>query len=111
MTRYQLIIVNFCLFQGLAYAQLPQNIDMKLESTTVKLSNFQVITCPKLIQDENGTRPIDPTPFVSDKLYPPNTLFFIKFDFETDLQPSDDPKAIRGLTVAVKVIQTPKNAS
>lgn len=76
---------------------------MKLDTVTAKISNIQIITCPKLIQDKDGTRPIDPSPLIAGKLYPPNTLVFIKFDFETDFQPIDDPKALKSLNVAVNI--------
>ncbi|XZE53016.1 hypothetical protein SH139x_004729 [Planctomycetaceae bacterium SH139] len=95
------IVVYLC--HGIARAQLPQTLEMQLDTVSVKLSNIQVITCPRLIQDEQGTRPIDPSPLEANKLYPPNTNVFIKFDFETNFQPSDNPKALKFVAVSVDV--------
>lgn len=103
MTRLLAFLFVLVLSPGLASAQLPQSIEMKLESASAKLSNLKLITCQRLVQDEKGTRPIEPIPFQQDKLYPPNTLFFLQFDYECDFQPSDDPKAIKSVNIAVEI--------
>lgn len=99
--------IAFCiavyLCHGIARAQLPLTLEMQLDSVSVKFSNMQVITCSKLTQDERGTHPIDPSPLVANKLYPPNTHVFIKFDFETSFQSSDDPKALKTVNVSVDI--------
>jgi hypothetical protein len=103
MIRAFAFFITVYICHGIALAQLPQTLEMQLDTVTVKLSNIQVITCPRLIQDERGTRPIDPSPLEAKKLYPPNTNVFIKFDFETDFQPSDDPKALKFVAVSVDI--------
>ncbi len=103
MVRGFAFLIVVCLCAGIAQAQLPKALEMKLESVSVKLSNFQVLTSPRLIQDENGTRPVDPSPLDANKLYPPNTHVFLKFDFETNFKSSDDPKALKYVALSVDI--------
>ncbi|MGV3485288.1 MAG: hypothetical protein ACO1RT_12785 [Planctomycetaceae bacterium] len=86
-----------------ALAQVPSRSSVKLETTTIELSNIRIVTAAKMKQDSNGSLPEAPVPLDDKKLLPPGTLFFILFDYKTDLSASEDPKAIKSISVGTEL--------
>jgi len=91
-------------------AQVPESTTIKIESVTVTITNIEVVTSPKMKQDMCGSQPTNPIPLTNSKLYPPDTNVFIKFNYKTDLKPTNDPKGIKSIIAAVDIPKLDENS-
>ena len=96
-------LLNVLIACGTALAQIPGATTVKLDSVTVEFTNIEVVTSPKMYQDKTGTHPVNPLPLSTSKLYPPETHVFVKFDYKTDLKPTEDPQGVKSIAVAVDI--------
>lgn len=86
-----------------AFAQIPKASTLQIESVTVNFSNIRVVTAANIEQDKGGSIPEGLVPLDVTKLLPPETQFFIMFDYKTDFSSSDDPKAIKTLYIGAEI--------
>lgn len=91
-------------------AQIPESLTVKIDSVTVDITNVEVVTSPKMKQSMLGSQPENTMPITSSKLYPPDTNIFVKFNYKTDLKPTDDPKGVKSIIVSVDIPRVGENS-
>lgn len=91
-------------------AQVQESTTIKIESVTLTITNIEVVTALKMKQDSYGSNPTNPIPITSSKLYPPDTNVFIKFNYKTDLKPTEDKMGVKSVIAAVQIPMFDENS-
>ena len=101
-------MLSFALTCQVAFGQLPESVELRTSNVTVVLRNLRWMTTQKVqrVEGEFG-KPVDPKPLDAAKLYHPDTVAYLYFDYERQIEPSDKPDGFTDLWVSIIGPQMP----